>query len=1376
MKDIPEALNKIKPYLPRLIINAPRSADFSSVIDILEGALMFADISGFTAISEKLATTGKSGSEELTQVINRHLSGMISVILDNGGDILKFGGDATLVYFERPEAAARAAFKINDWAMANKTVKTSAGKFDLTLHTGLHYGKFFSAEIGDPETKLEHLVTGDALNEVFNAADFAEGEQVGATREFCGMVEDYIEQRRNDNKYIIIEPESEFRAIDNQIAQLIPSDCNIDMLSKFLPSGLHDKLSTGRDGWISAEHRRITIMFVNYTIPGNSFLEAPEELKERLDKYYRMVNESISSMGGVITRVDCYSKGDKILAVFGAVKAHQDDEARALRAALSMQKGLNEINAETGWDIQHKIGINAGRAFCGDVGAIERREYTVMGDDVNLAARLMSKAETNSILLGEKVKSKLDNLKVDSAGEVTVKGKSNPIPVYTVSDESDEETDLVNEALSAHSGPMVGRKKETQKLIENIEQTLRGEFRSVVIQGEAGIGKSRLTARFLELAEQKGIPGFIGACQSYGSAIPFLPWKPIFEKILHVKGKDFDRELLHEISSGASLSGWEPTLNDILELGLPETAETTNLDTRIRHQRLFDLLHAILRYQANNRQYYVILEDIHWIDETSFEFLNYIFEEEPIKGLMIVSVTRPENKIENSVAYRQSSLINLEALPPEESTELIVSMLNIPDIPEEVQKIVVERAQGNPFYAGEIIRSLIDNGFIQTDEDTGYLSFVGDMKNLELPDNINSLVLSRIDRLPEASKDVIKTAAVIGRSFDLNLLESIFPYKVSRDALIDHLSKLASLDLTPIDNQGANPGYIFKHIMTQEVAYQCQSFSEREKLHGRVGERLENKYRDNLHSHLELLAHHYSHSSRKDKAFKYLIEAGDKAVSIFANGEAIRFYSSAEKMFNRPGRLPNYIDSDKVCHVIKAKANVYLRTGSYDDAEQAFEQLKGKLKRWKMNQQVPIILNFIAESRWLKGEYGSALRSAQTGLRLSEKSSNLAGKASSVFSIAEVARRKGDFKTAAEKFRIAAEIYREIDDDNEIASSLNSLGITLWALGELDEALSIYMQALEIRSKLSDIEGEAKILNNLGLIYLDTGKIDLAMENIRKAADAFERVGDRRNRSYCLGNIGYVSKNLANYSDAEEAFTEALKVLERIGDTAGTAYTYSNLGDLYLQMYQPRLALENHGKAMELAKSLGDEELITELLAGYAFDKLALGDIEDAHRDALEATEIGERIGARIYTIKALSALMDTFSYRKDQNAAAYAEKLESLAEDDFSEYGAYAFLSLGKFYQSINRKSKAREMLQIALERAAKGGYRQLEWESRYIIGSLLTSDSTNREFLKLGTQEINSARELIEETASKIKPREMADSFRSAEPIKRVLDSATA
>ncbi|MBD3232742.1 MAG: tetratricopeptide repeat protein [candidate division Zixibacteria bacterium] len=1374
MTDNPQALNKIKAYLPKLIINAQRGANFSPAIDILEGALMFADISGFTAISEKLATTGKGGSEELTQVINKHLTGMVSVIIDNGGDILKFGGDATLVYFGECEAATRAAFEINNWAIANKTVKNSAGRFDLTLHTGLHYGKFFSAEIGDPETKLEHIVTGDALNEVFNAADFAEGEQVGATEEFCSKVEDYIRQGRSDDKYIIIEPKSEFRVTENLSTAYIPHDFNIDILSKFLPSGLHDKLSTGRDGWISAEHRRITIMFINYTVPGDHFLEAPEELKERLDRYYRMVNESISSMGGVITRVDCYSKGDKVLAVFGAVKAHQDDEARAVRAALNMQKGLNEINSETGWDIQHKIGINAGRAFCGDVGAIKRREYTVMGDDVNLAARLMSKAEINSILLGEKVKTKLDNLKVDSAGEVTVKGKSDPIPVYTVSDESLEETDLINEALSAHSGPMVGRKKEIWELTESIEQTLQGEFRSVIIRGEAGIGKSRLTARFLELSEQNGLPGYIGACQSYGGAIPFLPWKPIFEKILHVKGQDFDKELLHEISSESSLSEWEPTLNDILELGIPETPETKNLDTRIRHQRLFDLLHAILRYQANNRQYYVILEDVHWIDETSFEFLNYIFEEEPIKGLMMVSVTRPEHKIENSVAYRQSSLINLEALPPEESTELIISMLNIPDIPEEVQKIVIDKAQGNPFFAGEIIRSLKDNGFIKTDEDTGELGFVGDVKNLELPDNINSLVLSRIDRLPEASKDVIKTAAVIGRSFDLNLLESIFPYKVSRDALIDHLSKLASLDLTPIDNQGANPGYIFKHIMTQEVAYQCQSFSERETLHGRVGDKLESKYIDNLHPHLELLAHHYSHSSRKDKAFRYLIEAGDKAVSIFANGEAIRFYNGAEKMFSRPGRLPNFIDRNKVCHVIKAKANVYLRTGSYDDAEQAYKQLNNKLKRWEMHEQVPIVLNYIAESRWLKGEYDSALRAAKKGLRFSGKSDNLAGRASSVFSIAEIARRKGDFKTAAEKFRTAADIYHDINDDNEIASSLNSLGITLWAMGELDEALDVYLQALEIRNKLSDIEGEAKILNNLGLIYLDTGKIDLAMENIRKAADAFERVGDRRNRSYCLGNIGYVSKNLANYSDAEEAFTEALKVLERIGDTAGTAYTYSNLGDLYLQMYQPKLALDNHSKAIELAKSLGDEELISELLAGFAFDKSALADVESAHRDAKQAMEIGERIGAKIYTIKALSALVDTFTSHKDPDAGEAAVKLEELAKDDFSEYGTYAFLSLGKFYMSINQKSKSREMLQIALERAAKGGYKQLEWESRYIIGTLLTSDSTEKKFLKLGEQEINSARELIQETASKIKHREMADSFLSAEPIKKVFDSA--
>ncbi|MBD3170350.1 MAG: hypothetical protein GF307_12775, partial [candidate division Zixibacteria bacterium] len=248
----------LKPYLPSIILEQKRDG-FSSSIEVLEGSLMFADISGFTAISEKLSRVGKSGSEELTTIINRHLSGMVSIITAHGGDILKFGGDATLVYFDDIKLAAKAAFAVNNWATENSFVKTSAGKFELSLHTGLHYGKFFSAEVGDPEVKLEHIVTGHALNEVFNAADYAEGGEVGATAEFITAADGLVEQYDSKGGYFLINPtiDIDLRAITEH--DIDWDNLDVELLSKFLPHGLYDKISTGRGAMVSGEHRNVTV-------------------------------------------------------------------------------------------------------------------------------------------------------------------------------------------------------------------------------------------------------------------------------------------------------------------------------------------------------------------------------------------------------------------------------------------------------------------------------------------------------------------------------------------------------------------------------------------------------------------------------------------------------------------------------------------------------------------------------------------------------------------------------------------------------------------------------------------------------------------------------------------------------------------------------------------------------------------------------------------------------------------------------------------------------------------------------------------------------------------------------------------------------------
>ncbi|GEM_PF-1379625 len=1373
-----ELFSKIRPYLPNLLIDKIREEGFAPSIEILEGSLMFADISGFTAISERLASVGKSGAEELTEIINHHLSGIVSIIISFGGDILKFGGDAALVYFKDTTSAVGAAFSVNNWATAHKEVKASAGKFNLSLHTGLHYGKFFSAEVGDYLEKLEHIVTGDALNQVFNAADYAEGGQVGATTDFVKASGDNIRSITSEGNFHLILPDMEIEIPPyRKSAEIYNNSSDLNLLSKFLPQGLFGKLSTGRNDSISAEHRRITVMFINYSIEDNiNFMGRADELKVRLDDYFRMVNEAISSLGGVITRVDCYSKGDKILAVFGAMRAHQDDDLRAVKSAIRMQNGLEKLRNKTGWKIKQRIGINSGKAFCGEVGGLERREYTVMGDDVNLAARLMSKADDYDILIGEKTSNGIVNstISTESAGKVTVKGKSMPIPVYRVTQEESDDNDFALEALSAHSGPIIGRKNEQQLLKEKILSAKEGNFCPIIIEGEAGIGKSRLTARFLELTLESELPGFAGVCQAYGNSIPFQPFKPIFEKLLDIRDGNSERGRIIKFIDELGFNGFEPLLNDILELNLTETPITNRLDAKTRLHRLFDLLYAIFRNESEKSPFHIILEDIHWIDETSFEFLNYIFEQEPINGFLVLGVTRPEERISKSIIYKMSTIIHLKALPPEEATELISSLLKIKQIPPRVKELVINRSQGNPFFTGEIVRSLKDSGYITKDENTGEMIFAGDIESIELPDNINSLVLSRIDRLDETAKDVIKTASIIGRSFSLDILQDIFPYKIEKQTLIENLGKLSSLDLTPIDRKGENPSYIFKHILTQEVAYNFQSFREREILHERVGFNLENKYKNNLHPHLEVLAHHFSNSRCKAKAFYYLIKAGEKAFSIYANFEAMKYLREAENIYNKPGRYPAFVKGDDIIFILKTKGSINRRMGAYDKAIDDYKKLYRYLKRWKDYDFVSKILTNISEAKWLKGDYDGAARSAKKGLKIASEHKNEYGRAVNLFALGEISRLRGDFKNAIELFNQAIKIFKSFNKSSDLSNCLNSLGISFWSMGELEKALPIYKEALQIHKKLSDLEGEAKVLNNLGLIYLDTGKPEKALGNFKKAASIFERIGDNRNKSYCLGNIGYIQKNYANIGEAESAFKEALKQLKKIGDIAGSAYTYSNLGDLYLQNYNPKQALRNHKMALEIAESLKDDELISELLGGIALDNVALGRFAEAEESAQKAYEISKRIGAKIFTIRSLYALVEADISDKNREIDINIRELEELVRSDKSEYGIFGLYSLAKFYQSRQDYQKAKSYFETVLDKAVKTNLRQLEWKVRYKLGELILASANDDYSHSIAINHFKTASKLIYEAALSFKTREEKERYLSIPEVKKILKLA--
>jgi len=459
-------LDVVITYLPRQLVQAELAlADVPPVGGaFLDGALLFADISGFTAMSERLSTLGQEGAEQITALVNRYFGAMLDVLFAHGGDLFKFGGDALLAFFPDQvggsASALQAAWAMQEAMAAFHQVETSLGTFPLQMKIGLHAGPIFAARVGSADER-EFIVTGPAVNATARAEEVASAGQILVSPTVYAQVQDrdWVAAVEGPAGHYLVErvgtrpspvpPSAPLRAADLCRPGDEPGDTlrrTLDALERlvpYLPPGLLRRLvpDPGRHE-TSGEHRLVAVLFANFL--GASELvtrlgrDRTDEIAQALNRYFVTMHQAVSRYGGVVNKVDLYDQGDKLMALFGAPVAHEDDAERAVRAALEMQAAVEGIgerpgSLKEGWLLSQRIGVSTGMVFAGHVGAATRREYTVMGDEVNLAARLMSAAAEGEILLASYVQRKVSPFfEVADRGEVSLKGKSKPVPTYTI--------------------------------------------------------------------------------------------------------------------------------------------------------------------------------------------------------------------------------------------------------------------------------------------------------------------------------------------------------------------------------------------------------------------------------------------------------------------------------------------------------------------------------------------------------------------------------------------------------------------------------------------------------------------------------------------------------------------------------------------------------------------------------------------------------------------------------------------------------------------------------------------------------------------------------------------------------------------------------
>jgi class 3 adenylate cyclase/tetratricopeptide (TPR) repeat protein len=660
------------------------------------------------------------------------------------------------------------------------------------------------------------------------------------------------------------------------------------MPKSYTPKFLAEKILTSRSS-VEGERKLVTVLFAdvaNFTTISEKL--DPEEIHGIMDGCFKILMDEIHRYEGTINQFT----GDGVMALFGAPLAHEDHAVRACHASLSIQHALTDygekLKKTCGIDFKMRIGLNSGPVVVGAIGDDLRMDYTAIGDTINLASRMQSSAQPGSILVsGHTQRLAKDFFTFSSLGLLQVKGKEEPQDAYELIEASAVRTRLEASAVSGLTR-FVGRTKEMETLHDALDKARSGQGQVVGIVGEAGVGKSRIIFEMRHMFPEYAY--LEGRCLHYGGSMAYLPLLDILRSYFGIK--EGEREYLINKKMKEKVAALDEHLTTAVApfqdlLSLEPDEAYLKIEPKEKQERIFEALRDLFIRESEKRPLILIVEDLHWIDKTSEEFLDYLIGWLANTRVLLILLYRPEYTHRwGSKSYYTTIRVDQLSIPT--SSELVQSILSEGEIVPELRDLILGKAAGNPLFMEELTHSLLGNGSIQKKEDRYVLS--KKLSDMQVPDTIQGIIAARIDRLDESLKRIMHVASVIGREFAFRILQSITEMK---EELKSHLLNLQGLELIYEKRLFPELEYIFKHALTQEVAYNSLLLARRKEIHGKIGQAIEELYADRLEEFFEMLAYHYSRSDDLVKGVHYGEKAAARASSVHAYAEAARLLEQA---------------------------------------------------------------------------------------------------------------------------------------------------------------------------------------------------------------------------------------------------------------------------------------------------------------------------------------------------------------------------------------------------------------------------------------------------------------------------------------------------
>ncbi len=818
----------------------------------VDGTIVFVDISGFTKMSERLARKGRVGAEEVTEVLGAVFARLLSVAYAEGGGLIKFGGDALLLLFtgsDHPVRGARAAFGMRRTLSQTGRIASSAGSITLRMSVGVHSGTFQFFLVGNDHREL--VITGPAASRTVAMESTATAGEILVSSETASLLPSNAVGARKGEGFLLRRDPSGLSVASPEQEGLLEG---LDLLS-CIPIALRDHLLSGAS---EPEHRRVNVAFVHFDgVDQMVDAQGPEAVAFALDSLVSGIQSACEKHVVTFLGSDIDHDGGKIILLTGAPQAIGNDEERMLFALRAI--------IEAAPPIAIRIGVNRGHVFSGDIGPPYRRTYTVMGDAVNLAARVMAKAESGQLLAtSEILEASPVGFNLVALEPFMVKGKSKPVNAFVVgSAVGAKPKETVSEL------PLVGREREVGAFRSAISDVLEERGSVIELVGDPGFGKTRLVNELRGMAA--GLPQLITGCELYEATVPYLPFRRLLRLLLGA-APDHDATVVAERlrervqERAPELEAWLPLLAAVADVDVPATSEVSALGEEFRASKLHEVTAAFLTRLVTEPTI-VVIEDAHWIDEGSGDLIRYLarnMTEYP----WLLCVTRRDGGSTTLVPEGTGTSFLLEPLEPEAVDRLIaVATEDAPLMPHDAHQLA-HRSGGNPLFLRELLSAAAKAG---TSEG--------------LPESIEAMATAQIDSLGSGERTLLRYAAVLGMGFEEAFLRRILGDGMVGDVTLERLDPV-------LENLGAGR-YRFRHALLRDAAYEGLPFRKRRELHAAVGEAIVSEAGADADEQAEMLSLHFFLAGDFERAWRFSMTAGGRASASYANIEAAAFYERA---------------------------------------------------------------------------------------------------------------------------------------------------------------------------------------------------------------------------------------------------------------------------------------------------------------------------------------------------------------------------------------------------------------------------------------------------------------------------------------------------